>query len=397
MTLNSNPNIKLLRSSVKEFSEKVLAPVSKKIDSENFINQNTLDQVAEMGYFALRVPEEYGGPNLTTLESVVVVEELSRVSSAVAAISGISGTMVAYPLIHYASDELKEEYLSRLGKGKIGAFALSEPCCGSDAANIITKAESDGDEYIINGRKTWITNSTYADFFLVAARTGRPEDRHRGVSIFVVDRNNCIEISKLEMMGYRGSGTSELLFKDCRVPKENLIGEINNGFKIVMDALNEGRIVTATTGLGVMQAAFDESLKYAKMRESMGRPIIEHEMVQSMIAEMKVKLEASRLLIYKAAEKIDNKEYDYPMWSSMAKYATASWGVDLVRLAMQVEGGYGYSKESNIERYYRDIRGIEIGDGTNEVQKMVIAKSLIGRIFGVVGYPALKGEASGGV
>ncbi|MEB2793585.1 MAG: acyl-CoA dehydrogenase family protein, partial [Caldisphaeraceae archaeon] len=128
--MNSNPNIKLLRSSVKEFSEKVLAPVSKKIDSENFINQNTLDQVAEMGYFALRVPEEYGGPNLTTLESVVVVEELSRVSSAVAAISGISGTMVAYPLIHYASDELKEEYLSRLGKGKIGAFALSEPCCG---------------------------------------------------------------------------------------------------------------------------------------------------------------------------------------------------------------------------------------------------------------------------
>jgi len=381
--LSAKSDIDLLRSSVREFSEKVLSPVAKKIDLDNYINKDILDQVSSMGYFALRVPDKYGGPNLSTMESVVVVEELARVSSPIAVISGISGTMVAYPLVHYASDEIKEEYLTKLGKGKIGAFALSEPCCGSDAANIITRAEVDGNDFIINGRKTWITNSTYADFFLVAARTGKQEERHKGISIFVLDKNNCIEISKLDMMGVRGSGTSELLFKDCRVPKENLVGELNNGFKIVMDGVNEGRVVTAAMGLGIMQAAFDESLSYAKIRETMGKPIIEHEMVQSMIAEMKTKLEASRLLIYNAAQKIDNNDIDYPMWSSIAKYATAKWGVDLVRLAMQVEGGFGYSKESNIERYYRDIKGIEIGDGTNEIQKLVIAKSLMGKIAAV--------------
>jgi len=381
--LSAKSDIDLLRSSVREFSEKVLSPVAKKIDLDNYINKDILDQVSSMGYFALRVPDKYGGPNLSTMESVVVVEELARVSGAISIMATVSGTMVAYPLVHYASDEIKEEYLTKLGKGKIGAFALSEPCCGSDAANIITRAEIDGNDFIINGRKTWITNSTYADFFLVAARTGKQEERHKGISIFVLDKNNCIEISKLDMMGVRGSGTSELLFKDCRVPKENLVGELNNGFKIVMDGLNEGRIITASTGLGIMQAAFDESLNYAKIRETMGKPIIEHEMVQSMIAEMKTKLEASRLLIYNAAQKIDNNDIDYPMWSSIAKYATAKWGVDLVRLAMQVEGGFGYSKESNIERYYRDIKGIEIGDGTNEIQKLVIAKSLLGKIAAV--------------
>jgi acyl-CoA dehydrogenase len=378
--LSAKSDIDLLRSSVREFSEKVLSPVAKKIDLDNYINKDILDQVSSMGYFALRVPDKYGGPNLSTMESVVVVEELARVSGAISIMATVSGTMVAYPLVHYASDEIKEKYLTKLGKGKIGAFALSEPCCGSDAANIITRAEIDGNDFIINGRKTWITNSTYADFFLVAARTGKQEERHKGISIFVLDKNNCIEISKLDMMGVRGSGTSELLFKDCRVPKENLVGELNNGFKIVMDGLNEGRIITASTGLGIMQAAFDESLSYAKIRETMGKPIIEHEMVQSMIAEMKTKLEASRLLIYNAAQKIDNNDIDYPMWSSIAKYATAKWGVDLVRLAMQVEGGFGYSKESNIERYYRDIKMIEIGDGTNEIQKLVIAKSLLGKI-----------------
>jgi acyl-CoA dehydrogenase len=275
--LSAKSDIDLLRSSVREFSEKVLSPVAKKIDLDNYINKDILDQVSSMGYFALRVPDKYGGPNLSTMESVVVVEELARVSGAISIMATVSGTMVAYPLVHYASDEIKEEYLTKLGKGKIGAFALSEPCCGSDAANIITRAEIDGNDFIINGRKTWITNSTYADFFLVAARTGKQEERHKGISIFVLDKNNCIEISKLDMMGVRGSGTSELLFKDCRVPKENLVGELNNGFKIVMDGVNEGRVVTAAMGLGIMQAAFDESLSYAKIRETMGKPIIEHE------------------------------------------------------------------------------------------------------------------------
>ena len=379
----ASEGLELLRSSVREFAEKVVKPVARRIDQENAVPPDIIRQVADMGYFALRVPQEYGGPGLSTLESVIVVEELARASGAVAIMATVSGTMVAYPLVHYASPEIKERYLTKLAKGAIGAFALSEPCCGTDAAAITTRAVKEGDEYVISGRKTWITNSPYADFFLVAARTGRPEDRHRGVSLFVVDKSSCIEVSKLDMMGYRGSGTSEVLFRDCRVPESNMVGQLNGGFKVVMDALNEGRVVTAATALGLAEAAFEDALAYSRQRESMGVPIAEHQMVQYMLAEMKVRVEAMRLLIYEAAKKVDAGDPDYPMWSSMAKLAAAQWGVDVARMAVQVEGGFGYSRESLVERVYRDIKMVEIGDGTNEVQRLVIARSLLGRIRGV--------------
>ena len=381
MVLVPLSSLELIRSSAREFAEKVLEPVARKIDEENLVPEDIRRQVAEMGYFALRVPEEYGGPGLILLESVIVAEELSRVSSGVGIMATVSGSMVPPPLIFFADKEVKEEYLKKLAKGGIAAFALTEPCCGTDAAAITTKAELKNGEWVISVRKTFITNSYYADFFLVAARTGKPEDRHRGVSLFVVDRDkSCMEISKLDMMGYRGSGTSEILFNECRVPKQNIIGPVNGGFKIVMDALNEGRIVTASTGLGVIQAAFEEAFEYAKKRESMGKSLVEHQMVMSMIAEMKMKLEAVRSLIYKAAEKVDRGDPDYPMWSSIGKLAAARWGVDLVRLAMQVMGGFGYSRESKIERLYRDIKMIEIGDGTNQAQEIVIVRSLLGKI-----------------
>jgi len=379
----ASEGLELLRSSVREFAEKVVKPVARRIDQENAVPPDIIRQVAEMGYFALRVPQEYGGPGLSTLESVIVVEELARASGAVAIMATVSGTMVAYPLVHYASPEIKERYLTKLAKGAIGAFALSEPCCGTDAAAITTRAVKEGDEYVISGRKTWITNSPYADFFLVAARTGRPEDRHRGVSLFVVDKTSCVEVSKLDMMGYRGSGTSEVLFRDCRVPESNMVGQLNGGFKVVMDALNEGRVVTAATALGLAEAAFEDALAYSRQRETMGVPIAEHQMVQYMLAEMKVRVEAMKLLIYEAAKRVDAGDPDYPMWSSMAKLAAAQWGVDVARMAVQVEGGFGYSRESLVERIYRDVKMVEIGDGTNEVQRLVIARSLLGRIRGV--------------
>ena len=376
----SDENVELLRSSVREFADKVIRPVARSIDAENAVPPDIIKQVSDMGYFALRVPQEYGGPGLSTLESVVVVEELAKASGAIAIMATVSGTMVAYPLVHYASPDIKKRYLEKLARGSIGAFALSEPCCGTDAAAITTRAVKDGDEYVINGRKTWITNSPYADFFLVAARTGTPEQRHRGVSLFVVDKGPCVEVSKLDMMGYRGSGTSEVKFTDCRVPEENMIGELNGGFKIVMDALNEGRVVTAATALGLAEAAFEDALGYSRQRETMGVPIAEHQMVQYMLAEMKVRVEAIRALVYEAARRVDAGDPEYPMWSSMAKLAAASWGVDVARMAVQVEGGFGYSKESLVERIYRDVKMVEIGDGTNEVQRLVIARSLLGRI-----------------
>ncbi len=379
----SGEDIEIIRKSVREFAETVLRPVAFKIDRDNVVPEDIIRQVAEMGYFSMRVPDKYGGPGLSVLESVIVVEELARVSSGVAIMATVSGSMVPFPIIYYGSEDLKREYLGRLADGKIGAFALTEPCCGSDAAALRTRAELDGDEYVISGEKVFITNAPYADFFVVAARTGRPEDRHRGVSLFIVDKQPCVEVSKLEMMGYRGSGTSLVLFKDCRVPKENLLGEVNKGFKAVMMTLNEGRITTSATGLGIMQAALEEALNYAKDRESMGRKLIDHQMIQHMISEIARLTETTRLIIYEAARKADMQSEDLPYWSSLAKLHSAISGVDAVRLAMQVLGGLGYSKDSVVERLYRDIKMIEIGDGTNEVQRMVIIKSLLGKVRAV--------------
>ncbi|MEB3787386.1 MAG: acyl-CoA dehydrogenase family protein [Desulfurococcales archaeon] len=376
----SSENLEVIRRSVREFAESEVAPRAAEIDRSNTMPEDLLARVAEMGYLSLRVPEAYGGPGLSLPEAVVVIEELARASSAVAIMATVSGSMVPYPLVNYASEDLKREYLGRLADGRIGAFALTEPCCGSDAAALRTRAERDGDEYVISGEKVFITNAPYADFFIVAARTGRVEDRHRGISLFVVDKSSCVEVSKLEMMGYRGSGTSFVRFNDCRVPKWALIGEENTGFKKVMMTLNEGRITTSATGLGIMQAAFEAAWNYALQRESMGRPLVEHQMVQWMLAEMNSLLEASRLLVYKAAEKMEARDPDAPRYSSIAKLKTAQWGVDVARLAMQVLGGTGYSKESVVERLYRDIKMIEIGDGTNEVQRMVIVKSLLGKV-----------------
>ena len=373
-------DVRLVRQSVREFAEKEIAPYADRIDRENTVPDEVIRKVADMGYFAMRVPEEYGGPGLSLLEAVVVVEELARVSSAVGIMATVSGSMVAYPLARYGSEELKEKYLRKLANGGIGAFALTEPCCGTDAAAVTTKAVKEGDEYVISGQKMFITNAPYADFFIVAARTGKPEERHRGITLFVVDKGPCVKVSKLEMMGYRGSGTSLVYFDDCRVPESHVLGEVGRGFKEAMMTLNEGRITTAATGLGVMQAAFDEAFKYARERESMGVPIIEHQMVLSMISHMKTLLEASRLLIYTAAWKADQGHPDYILYSSMAKYFAAKYGTDLVRLAMQVLGGIGYSKESPVERYYRDIKMIEIGDGTNEAQKLVITRFMLGKI-----------------
>ncbi|MCE4604221.1 MAG: acyl-CoA dehydrogenase family protein [Aeropyrum sp.] len=374
-------SVRAVRESVREFAEKYVAPRAREIDRDNAVPEDLLKMAADMGYFSLRVPEEYGGPGLSLLESVVAIEELSRASSGLGLISVVSGSMVVYPIARYAKPETREKYLGLLAKGGIGAFALTEPCCGSDVASLqMTRAYRDGDEYVVTGQKIFITNSVYADFFIVAARTGRVEERHRGISLLVVDKTSCVDVSKLEMMGYRGSGTSLVYFNDCRIPAENLLGVEGEGFKKVMMTLNEGRISTSASGLGVMQAAFDLAFRHAMERESMGRPLIEHQFVAGMLAEMLNKLETSRLLVYTAAFKHDSGSPDYVKYASLAKLHTATSGVDLVRMAMQVLGGTGYSRDSDVERHYRDIKMIEIGDGTNEVQKMVLAKFLQGRI-----------------
>jgi len=366
----------IIRRTVREFMEKTVSPIAARIDRENIVPEQILREAAEMGLFSLRVPERYGGPGLSMRETVVAVEEVSRVSSALGVMSAVSGSIAVFPLLAYASEDLGRHYLERLASGEIAAFALTEPCCGTDAAAISTRAERDGDEYAVSGEKVFITNAWYADFYIVAARTGTPESRHRGVSLLVVDRSPCVEVEKLEMLGFRGSGTGIVRFNNCRVPAGNLIGEENTGFKKIMMTLNEGRVATAATGLGVMQAAFEEAVSYAKTRTSMGQPLIRHQMVQYLISEVARLVESTRSLIYAAAGLIDARSPAVPYYSSLAKLHAAESGVQAVRLAMQVLGGLGYSRESVLERLYRDIKMIEIGDGTNEAQRMVIARYL---------------------
>ena len=372
--------VRAVRESVREFAEKSVAPLARRIDEENEIPGDLLREAAKMGLFALRVPEEYGGPGLSLLEAAVAIEELSKASSGVGLVAVVSGSMVVYPIVKWGSSEAKDRFLSRLSEGGIGAFALTEPCCGTDAAGLrMTRAWREGDEWVVSGQKMFITNSVYADFFVVAARTGSPEERHKGITLFLVEKSGCVDVSKLEMMGYRGSGTSIVYFNDCRVPEEYVLGEPGTGFKKVVMTLNEGRVSTSASALGVMQAAYEEAVKHSMERESMGRRLIEHQMVQHLLGEMARRLETARLSVYTAAVKVDRGDDDMAYWASIAKLHTAVEGVELVRMAMQVLGGIGYSKESTVERLYRDIKMVEIGDGTNEVQRMVISKFLAGK------------------
>ncbi len=369
-------NLDLIVSSIREFSEKSVEPVAKRIDEENSVPPSLLREAASMGLFSLRVPEEYGGPGLSSLESVAAIETVSQYSSALGVMSAVSGSICVFPLLYYASEDLRREYLERLSKGAIAGFALTEPCCGTDAAAIRTRAVLDGSEYVLSGEKVFITNAAYADYFIVAARTGDPGERHKSISLFVVDRSDCVSVSKLEMMGFRGSGTGIVSFDECRVPRENLIGRENRGFKYAVMTLNEGRVSTAATGLGVMERAYREAVEYARGRKSMGRPLIEHQMVQYLISEVARLVETTRLIVYEAARRLDARDERIPYYSSLAKLHAAESGVQAVRLALQVLGGLGYSRDSILERLYRDIKMIEIGDGTNEAQRMVIARSL---------------------
>jgi butyryl-CoA dehydrogenase len=355
-----------------------LSPSPPEIDRAHRVPLEILKKLGELGYLGMTVPEEYGGIGADMLSYVVVMEELSRSCASTSTAFSVQNSLCNTLLVEFGSEAQKRKYLPDLAAGKrFGAFALTEPESGSDAAGMKTTAVAKGDYFVLNGSKRFITSAGFADIFLIFALTD-PAAGNRGVSCFIVERGTPgFTVGREEdKLGIRGTSTCELFFEDCKVPKENLVGELNRGFKVAMVTLDSGRIAVAAQAVGIAQAALDEALKYSKERKAFGKFLSEFQAIQFMLAEMKTKVEAARLLTYKAAWKKDHK-LDYIMDSSIAKLYAAEIASEVTDKALQIHGGYGYIRDYKVERLYRDARITRIYEGTSEIQKLIIARELL--------------------
>ena len=367
----------MLRAVAYEFSQGEIAPIAAQIDAAGAIPEDLRRKLWDNNFFALLIPEAYGGAGIDTVAYAVILEELSRASAAVAITVSVHNSVSATPIGQFGSEEQKRKWLPRLAKGTLGAFALTEPGSGSDAAALITRAERRGEEYVLNGLKTFVTNGKHADLFLVMARTN-PGMKHRGISAFLVERTAPgLHVGRdIDKMGIRGSDTVELSLEDCRVPAANLLGAEGHGFRVAMQALDGGRIGVAAQALGIARAALEAATRYARERVQFGRPIAEFQAIQWMLADSAAEIDAARLLTLRAAWLKDQGIPCGPQ-ASMAKLLASEAARTASDRAVQVHGGYGYTREFAVERYYRDAKVTELYEGTSEIQRIVIANSLL--------------------
>jgi len=368
----------MIKQTAKEFAESEIAPTAVERDLKAEFPYEIVKKLGELGFMGMMVSPEWGGAGLDTISYVLAMEEISKVDASVGVIMSVNNSLVCWGLEEYGTNEQKEKYLRPLAQGKmLGAFALSEPEAGSDATNQHTIAEKDGDYWIINGTKNWITNGTTADVYLVMAQTNR-ELRHKGISAFIVEKDfpGFERGKKEDKLGIRSSDTCSLMFTNCRVPKENLIWEEGKGFNFAMNTLNGGRIGIAAQALGIAQASLEAAIKYSKERKAFGRPIAELQAIQFKLADMATKVEAARLLTLQAAS-LKDQHKDFAMQASMAKLFASRTAMECADEAIQIHGGYGYVREYLVERYLRDAKITEIYEGTSEIQRIVIARHLL--------------------
>jgi len=371
------PEAEFIRRMAKEFAEKEIAPIADRIDRENKYPMDLFEKMAKQGLFGMCTPPEYGGTGLDLLSTAIAAEEIAKVSMSASGLIGIQAAVTAAPIARFGSEEQKEADLRDMATGKrIGAFCLTEPVAGSDAASIETKAVKEGDHYVLNGTKTFITQGEVADLALVFAKT--PGKDGEEVTAFLVDkRKSPFRVgSKIEVMGLRGTGTAELVFENCRVPEENVLGKEGDGFLIAMMTLNESRIGVAAGGVGLAQAAFDIAANYAKQRKAFGRLIGKFQAIQWMLADMLTQIHSARLLTYHAAYLRDQQQ-DFVKEASMAKVFASEVAVEATRRAIQILGGYGPTMDYPLERYYRDAKVLEIVEGTSEIQRLILAKEIL--------------------
>jgi butyryl-CoA dehydrogenase len=377
MNLHLTEQQEMLRAVARTFAEGEIAPLAHRIDASEEIPPALRQKLRDNNFFALLIPEQYGGVEVDAVSYVLVMEELSRASAAVAITVSVHNSVAAGPIERFGSTEQKNCWLPRLAKDKLGAFALTEPASGSDSAALTTRAERRGEEYVLNGSKTFVTNGRYADVFVLLARTSQ-ESKHRGISAFLVERDSPgLMVGKnIDKMGIRGSDTVELVLEDCRVPVKNRLDEEGRGFRVAMQTLDGGRIGVAAQALGIAQASLDAASRYARDRVQFGHPIGDFQAIQWMIAEMRTEIEAARLLTLQAAWMKDQK-IPYGPQASMAKLKASSVACMAADRAVQIHGGYGYTKEFAVERYYRDAKVTELYEGTSEIQRIVIANSVL--------------------
>jgi butyryl-CoA dehydrogenase len=378
MKLELNEQQKMIQKVVREFAEKQVAPVAAKLDEKSEFPTEILKKMAELGFLGIFTPTEYGGAGLDAISYVTVIEEISKKCASTGVITSVHNSLVSYPIMKYGTEEQKKKYLPVLAKGeKIGAFAGTEPNAGSDLGAMQTTAVLKGDKYIINGDKTFITSGPKAGILIVFAVTDK-DAGSKGISAFIVENTykGYSVGSVFDKLGINANLVSELIFKDMEVPKENLLGKEGDGFKIALSTLDGGRIGIAAQAVGIAQAALEESIEYSKQRQQFGRPIAKFQAIQWMIAEMATKIEAARYLLYNAAYTKDQGGR-FSKEAAMAKLFASETAMDAVIKAVQIHGGYGYTKEYTVERLFRDAKITEIYEGTSEVQKMVIAGSLL--------------------
>ena len=372
---------KMIQDAARDFARKEIGPVAAQLDEEEKFPAEIIKKLGQLGFMGMTIPTQYGGAGYDTLSYVLALVEIAKKCASTAIIMSVNNSLVCYPIFEFGTDEQKKKYLTPLAQGqKLGAFSLTEPNAGSDAGNQQTTAVLDGDNYVINGTKIFVTSGNMADVLIICAATDKSKGA-KGITAFIVEKGwNGFKVGSLEhKLGIRASSTAELVLTDLRVPKENVLGNVNDGFKIALKALDGGRVGVAAQGLGIAEAAFETAVRYSKQRQQFGKAISEFQAIQWMIAEMAVNIEAARLLVYKAAIAKDTQKY-FSKEAAMAKLFASELATRCASDAIQIHGGYGYTREYPVERHYRDARITQIYEGTSEVQKMVIAAAVLREI-----------------
>jgi len=368
----------MIQESARDFAQNEIAPTAVDRDIKAEFPTDIIKKMGELGFMGMMVSPDYGGAGLDTISYVLAMIEISKVDASVGVIMSVNNSLVTWGLEEYGSDFIKQKYLVPLAKGeKLGAFALSEPEAGSDATQQHTMADRDGEFFQLNGMKNWITNGTTADYYLVMATTDK-EKKHKGISTFLVEKGTpgFGHGKKEDKLGIRSSDTCSLTFENCRVPKENIVWEEGKGFNFAMNTLNGGRIGIAAQALGIAEASLEASLKYSKERKAFGKEIAVLQAIQFKLADMAMKLDAAKLLTFKAAA-LKDAHKKYFAEAAMAKLYASKIAVECALEAIQIHGGYGYVREYLVERYLRDAKITEIYEGTSEIQRIVIARSLL--------------------
>ncbi len=379
MDFNLSEDQELMRESAVEFAQKRLFPIAEELDEKGETPSALLQEIGELGYFGLMAPEEFGGLDADTLSYALVIEEIAKACAGISIAISVHNSLVIKAIEKYGTDNQKKEFLPKLATGEIiGAYSLSEPNSGTDAGSLSCQAIADGDNYLFNGTKSWVSTAEHAGIFIVFALTD-PGKGPKGISAIIVPKDTeGISLGANEKkMGMKCSDTRELSFMDAKVPKANLLGKENEGFKIALSLLDNGRIGIAAQSLGIAQSAFDEALKYSKERKQFGRPLAAFQAIQFKLADMATKIDAARLMVYRASVLKDLEERKYSRQISMAKLYASEVANYVANEAVQIHGGYGYVKEYPVERYFRDARVTEIYEGTSEAQRMVISRDLL--------------------